>query len=73
MSVTEAARVLSCSRGHVYNLIAAGELSVVDIGIEGRPKTRVLEGELKGYVERRTRRATPRTLDSTTNDFDERG
>ncbi|WP_418063936.1 helix-turn-helix domain-containing protein [Pimelobacter simplex] len=55
MSVTEAARVLSCSRGHVYNLIAAGELSAVDIGIEGRSKTRVFANELEAYIQRKRR------------------
>ncbi|WGY03734.1 helix-turn-helix domain-containing protein [Nocardioides sp. QY071] len=58
LSVTEAAKVLDCSRGHVYNLIAAGELSAVDIGIAGRPKTRVLTSELEEYIARKTRRAS---------------
>lgn len=57
LSITEAARLLSCSRGHVYNLIAAGELSAVDIGIGGRAKTRVLPAELQAYVQRHTRRS----------------
>lgn len=56
-SIAEAAKVLDCSRGHVYNLIAAGELSAVDIGITGRPKTRVLASELEDYIARKTRRA----------------
>lgn len=58
LSVTEAAKALSCSRGHIYNLIAAGELSAVNIGIAGRSKTRVLPAELDAYVARHTRRAS---------------
>lgn len=57
-SITEAAKILDCSRGHVYNLIAAGELSAVDIGITGRPKTRVLASELEAYIDRHTRRVS---------------
>jgi excisionase family DNA binding protein len=55
LSITEAAHVLSCSRGHVYNLIAAGELRVVDIGIDGRSKSRVYPEDLDAYIERHTR------------------
>lgn len=57
LSVTEVARALSCSRGHVYNLIASGELRVVDIGIEGRSKSRVYPEDLATHVERKTRLA----------------
>lgn len=55
LSVTEAARHLSCSRGHVYNLIAAGELRAVNIGTSGRSKTRIYDSDLIAYITRRTR------------------
>lgn len=58
LSITEAAKVLSCSRGHVYNLIAAGELRVVDIGIDGRSKSRVYPEDLDAYLKRKTRVAS---------------
>lgn len=54
MSVTEAAEVLSCSRGHVINLIAKGHLRGVDIGI-GRAKTRVYPEDLQAYIASKTR------------------
>lgn len=58
VSITEAARRLSCSRGHVYNLIAAGELRVVNIGIGGRPKSRLYPEDIDAYLERKTRVAS---------------
>ncbi len=50
---TVAAR-LSCSRGHVYNLIARGELDRRDIGTRGagRPKTRVVSTSVDAYIAR---------------------
>ncbi|KRB73095.1 hypothetical protein ASE01_20175 [Nocardioides sp. Root190] len=55
LSITEAADMLSCSRGHVYNLVAAGEFRVVDIGIAGRSKTRLPQEDVEAYVLRRLR------------------
>lgn len=56
MSVAAAAEQLDCSRGHVYNLIAAGEFQAVDIHATGkRPKTRVLAAEVEAYIARQTR------------------
>ena len=52
ISVTEAARRLGCSRGHVYNLIAAGEIPRHDIGLTTRSKTRVLDDDLDAYIQR---------------------
>lgn len=43
LSVAEAATLPSCSRDHVYNLIAAGELSAVAFKAKGaRPDLRRL-------------------------------
>lgn len=53
-SVTEAAEVLRCSRGHVYNLIAAGEFRTLDIGTAKASKTRLFVEDLAAYIERRT-------------------
>lgn len=54
MSVAEAAEVLSCSRGHVLNLIAKKHLRAVDIGI-GRAKTRIYPADLSAYIASKTR------------------
>lgn len=56
LSVTRAAEVLDCSRGHVYGLIAAGKLSAVEIHTTGRPKTRVYASEVEAFIARNTRR-----------------
>jgi excisionase family DNA binding protein len=56
LRVAEAAERLGCSRWHIYDLIAKGQLAAVDIGI-GRAQTRVREDELTAYIEARTRRA----------------
>jgi excisionase family DNA binding protein len=56
LSVTEAAARLSCSRGHIYNLIAAGGLAAVEIKALGkRPKTRVRESDLEAFIAQHTR------------------
>lgn len=58
MSVTAAAEQLDCSRGHVYNLIAVGQLRAVEIKARGkRSKTRVLADEVEAFIERQTRTA----------------
>jgi excisionase family DNA binding protein len=56
LSVAEAAERLSCSRGHVLNLVARKELRGVEIGI-GRAKTRVYEADLETFIAERTRSA----------------
>jgi len=57
-SVAEAAaKILGCSEMHVYRLIAAGELTAVDIATPGagRSKTRIRSDDLADYIERKTR------------------
>lgn len=49
ISVTEAAERIGCSRGHVYNLIAAGKLARHDIGLKG-PKTRLSEDDVDRFM-----------------------
>lgn len=51
--IPEAAEALGCSRKHVYDLIAAGKLAVVNIGI-GRSQSRVAETELARYIKANT-------------------
>lgn len=58
-SVTKAAEVLDCSRGHVYGLIAAGKLRAVEIKATGtRSKTRIRLEDLEAYIDANTRRAS---------------
>lgn len=51
-TVAEVAELWSCSRQHVYNLIARGELRRSDIGIRGA-ETRIPASVLAEFVERR--------------------
>jgi excisionase family DNA binding protein len=55
LPVTEVAQRWRCSRDHVYDLIAAGKLPVVDIGT-GKAKTRIPESALRDYERRHIRR-----------------
>lgn len=58
LTIPQAADRLSCSRGHIYTLIATGELNYVDIAPAGRAsKTRIPEGALTAYVEKRMKNA----------------
>jgi excisionase family DNA binding protein len=60
-SVAEAAAdILGCSEMHVYRLIAAGELTAVDIATPGagRAKTRIRSDDLADYIDRKTRGRT---------------
>lgn len=57
LPVSEVAQLWRCTRDHVYSLIAAGELRVVNIA-KGRAKTRIPESALAEYVRRNERRAT---------------
>ena len=57
LTIPMAAAALSCSRRHVYTLIAGGELRPVDIG-HGRSKTRIRPDDLQAYIERQTRDVT---------------
>lgn len=57
ISVAQAAEYLSCSVGHVHNLIAAGHFRRVDIRATGsRPKTRLYADDVRAYVEQHTQR-----------------
>lgn len=57
LPVSEVAELWRCSRDHVYDLIAAGQLRVVELG-RGRAKTRVPQSAMDEYVRRNSRRAT---------------
>lgn len=56
-SITKAAEQLDCSRGHVYNLIATGQLRAVEVKTSGstRSKTRVLQEDLDAFIDANTR------------------
>lgn len=56
MPVREVAELWRCSRDHVYDLITAGQLRVVNLG-RGRAKTRIPESELAAFVRRHARNA----------------
>ena len=58
-TIPEAAGQLRCSENHVYRLIAAGVLPVVDIAVPGarRSKTRIRDDALRAYIDAGTRRA----------------
>lgn len=59
LSITHAAQVLDCSRGHVYGLIAAGKLRAVELKAKGtRSKTRIRAEDLEEFIEANTRRAS---------------
>jgi len=51
-SVAEIAKLWSCSRQHVYNLIASGQLASVQATVAKRAWTRVPESDLAAYVAR---------------------
>ena len=57
MSVAKAAEHLDVSRGHIYALIASGELPAFDLG-HARAKTRVLVSDLDEFVRSRIRTAS---------------
>lgn len=55
--IVEVARVLGCGRTQVYELIAAGELRTVRMGVGGKGDLRVREDDLEAWIEKHTRRA----------------
>jgi excisionase family DNA binding protein len=59
LRIPQVADVLGCSPRHVYRLIAAGALPVVDIGTpgSGTPKSRVPEPEVVAFQTARLTRA----------------
>ena len=50
LSMAQAAERIGCSRGHIYNLVAAGKLKRYDIGLKGT-KTRVSDEDIDRYIE----------------------
>lgn len=55
VDIPTAAARLACSRGHIYHLIRAGRLHVVDIRAGGtRSKARIFADELEAFIEAAT-------------------
>src|SRR5271165_3214840 len=56
-TIPATADLLECSEAHVYRLISAGVLAVVDIAMPGsrRSKTRVRDDSVNAYIDRSTR------------------
>lgn len=59
LSVKEVAALLSASPDHVYDLIARGDITSIDIGVRSA-MTRIRPSELDRYLESRTRPARRR-------------
>jgi excisionase family DNA binding protein len=58
LSVTKAAEILDCSRGHIYGLIGVGKLRAVEIKAVGpRSKTRIRKEDLQAFIDAHTRSA----------------
>ncbi len=55
LPVSELAALWRCSRDHIYDLIASGELVKVNLG-KGRAKTRVPESSANAYIKRNSRK-----------------
>lgn len=55
-TIPDVADRLGVARSTVYDLIARGELRVVDLG-HGRAKSRVREDDLAQFIDRRTHTA----------------
>lgn len=57
LTIPEAAALLRCGKTHMYELIATGELRVVDMRAAGskRSKSRIREDDLQTFINRRTR------------------
>lgn len=56
-TIPQVAELLGCSRWHVYDLIARGELDVVDISTGRRACSRVPDDSLAAYITARRRNA----------------
>ena len=53
LTLPEAAKRIGCSRSHIYNLIALGQLRPFDISaVSHRTKTRVSDEDVTAYIER---------------------
>lgn len=61
LTIPQVSNFLSCTRQHVYKLISAGELPVVDISAPGstRSTSRVRQEDLDAYLDRARIRPTP--------------
>lgn len=53
LTLADVAERLCCSTRHIYNLINAGRLATVDVGLTGS-KTRISEDEVGRYIDRST-------------------
>lgn len=54
-TIPQTAQRLGISRTSVYDLIAAGQLRVVDVGTGRSPRTRVRDDDLQAFIDGRTR------------------
>jgi excisionase family DNA binding protein len=56
LSVAKAAEILDCTDGHVYNLIADGELSTVNIARSSstRSLTKIRSDDIAAYIDAHT-------------------
>lgn len=56
LTIPQTAALLGCSDNHIYNLIADGDLTTIDIARRGskKPKTRVPEDVARGFLRRRS-------------------
>ncbi len=58
LTIPETGHALGCSRDHVYDLIAKGDLRAVDITAGTRStKTRIRTDDLEAFIDARTRSA----------------
>jgi len=53
--VAEMAKLWHCSTGHIYNLIARGELQSVQLAAGGRAKNRIPASAAAEFIARHTR------------------
>lgn len=49
ITVPDAAKLIGCSRGHIYNLLAAGKLKRHDIALKGT-KTRLSDEDVERFI-----------------------
>ncbi len=61
LTIPQVAATLACTRQHVYQLIAGGELVVIDISSPGstRSTSRVRQEDLDTYLDRSIVRSAP--------------
>lgn len=53
-SIPETAERLAVSRNTVYRLISDGALRAVNVGRQGKPRTRVREDDLARFIDQHT-------------------